>query len=186
MENTLTVERKPIADNSIEFSCRDRSERLYPECEWEDSFLFSQAIKSEHPFLQKLIDYKGLLTNMMGEWVYLAYKSMVMLHVYDGFVNIECISTPHDMRGQGSGKLTMQALVQAAKETGTELRLRACNVTGNGWNMAQHPVIANGMKTKGKIPTAKLQAWYEKFGFEKVATVIYRGKKQGVNMILKP
>ena len=182
----ITVKEYPV--NSIEWSCRDREERLYPESTWgEDGFLFTPVKTIEHPFLQKLIDIGAILTNWMGEWTLFANKSYVMFHVYDGFVNLECISTLVEERGKGSGTMVMKAIVEAAKETNTEIRLRACNVTGGGFMVrVPHIVIDEGMKKKGKIPTSKLPAWYKKFGFVKVADVISRGKKAGVNMVFNP
>lgn len=180
---SLPVVKKDISVTSADWSCRDKFERLYPECEWKESFLFAQAISSEHPFLQKLIDFKGLLTNVMGEWTYFGHESMAMIHIYKDFVNLECISTPDELRGKGSAGKLMAAIIQAAKETSTELRLRACNVTGNGWNLPQHPVVAHGIKKRGKIPTSQLPKWYAKFGFVQVGIAMHRGKKAGVNMV---
>lgn len=100
---------------------------------------------------------------------------------------MECISTLVDERGKGSATEVMKAIVEAAKETNTEVRLRACNVTGGGWLVkCNHIAISHGMQKKGKIPTAKLPAWYKKFGFVKVADVIHMGKKNGVNMVFNP
>lgn len=174
--------------NSINWSCKDRRERLHPEIEWDMSNSFIHSVtKIENPFLQRLINMNAVLTKMEGEWTLLADKSFVMFHIYEGFINLECISTPVEERGKGSATLAMKAIVTAAKETNTEIRLRACNVTGHGWKgMHNHIVVALGMVKKGKIPVAKLQKWYEKFGFVKVADVIHKDKKAGVNMIYKP
>lgn len=183
-----TAVKKEYAIDSPEWSCRPQSERLYPERTWgENSFSFTPVKTIEQPFLQKLIDMGAVITNWMGEWTMFANQSYVMFHVYEGFINLECISTLVEERGKGSATNVMNAIVAAAKETNTEIRLRSCNVTGSGWMVrVQHIAIGEGMKTKGKIPTAKLPAWYKKFGFVKVADCIYRGKKQGVNMIFNP
>jgi GNAT superfamily N-acetyltransferase len=184
-EATTAAKVYPI--DSIQWSCRSKNERIYPQCEWSPNFMFLQATSSTHPYLQKLIDYKGILADYMGEITYMALNCYVMLHVYEGFVNIECISTPVEERNKGYATKVMEALVQAAKETGTELRLRATNVTGGGWMIrVPHIVIATGIPKKGKIPTAKLPNWYKKFGFVKVADVKHMGKKAGVNMQFIP
>ena len=176
------------ANDSINWACRDKEQRLYPERTWgKADFLFTPVETIQHPFLQKLIDYKGLLTNVQGEWTYMGCSTYVMFHVYDGFVNLECISTPVEERGKGSATKIMLAIVEAAKETNTEIRLRATNVTGHSWSgIMQHLVIATGINKKGKIPVGKLVKWYEKFGFTKVATCMFRGKKCGTNMVFKP
>ena len=177
-----------ISIDSMDWSCRTRSERKYPERTWgENNMLFTPVKTIEQPFLQKMVDYGGLLCNMQGEWTYLGLNTTVMFHVYDGFINLECIATDSQERGKGSAGKIMEAIVKAAKETNTEIRLRACNVTGHGWDgMANHMVVASGMNRKGKIPVAKLPKWYGKYGFVKVADCIYRGKKQGVNMVFNP
>lgn len=180
--------KKEYAIDSPEWSCRSKDERLYPTRTWGEGSLFMTPVKTiEHPFLQKLIDMGAILTDWMGEWTLLASKCYVMFHVYDGFVNLECISTLVEERKKGYGSEVMKAIVEAAKETNTEIRLRACNVTGGGFLVrVPHLAIGEGMKKKGKIPTAKLPAWYKKFGFVKVADVVYRGKKNGVNMVFNP
>jgi len=177
-----------ISINSIDWSCRSRSERKYPDRTWgEGSFIFTPVKTIEQPFLQKMIDFGGLLTQMQGEWTYYGIDSSVMFHVYDGFINLECIATHYEARGKGSATKVMEAIVAAAKETNTEIRLRACNVTGHGFNgMANHVVVASAMYKKGKIPVSQLPKWYAKFGFVKVADCIHRGKKQGVNMVFNP
>lgn len=149
--------------------------------------IVDQCTEVDHPFLQLLIDIKAVVTIMQGDWLVLAYESLILLHVYDGFINLECIATPVEYRGKGSAKKTMEALVAISDETGIPIRLRACNVTGHGWNMLpQNVVVAAGMKKPGKIPVAQLPAFYEKFGFEKLANVYHKGKPEGYNMIYNP
>lgn len=174
--------------DSIEWSCRSKDERLYPTRTWgEGNLLLTPVQTIEQPFLQKLIDMGGTITNWMGEWTLFTNNCNVMFHVYEGFINLECISTIVEKRKKGHGSVVMKAIIEAAKETNTEIRLRACNVTGGGFmTRVQHLVIAEGMKKKDKIPTAKLPTWYKKFGFIKVADVIYREKKQGINMVFNP
>ena len=175
-----------VLETSIDWSCRNKSDRLYPNAEFTEGWI-CYVVKIDNPFLQKLVDMKAALNLTQGEWTLYADKSMVMFHVYDGFINLECISTPVEERGKGSATKVMQAIIHAANETGTEIRLRACNVTGHGWSgLMNHIVVATGMVKKNKIPTAKLQKWYEKFGFVKVADAIHKGKKAGVNMVYLP
>ncbi len=184
-----SVIKKEYAIDSIEWSCRDKDARLYPEREWgEGNMLFNSVKTIKQPFLQKLIDMGAILTNWMGEWTLFANHSYVMFHVYEDFINLECISTLVEERGKGSATSVMKAIIAAAKETNTEIRLRACNVTGGRSFMRGplHIAISEGTKMKGKIPTAKLSAWYKKFGFVKVADAMRKGKKQGVNMVFNP
>lgn len=180
--------KKEYAIDSPSWSCRNRDERLYPTREWGEGNMLYTPVKSiEHLFLQKLIDFGAILTNVQGEWTIFANKSLIMLHVYDGFINLECISTPVEDRGQGSATNVMKAFVAAAKETNTEVRLRACNVTGGNWmGGMDHIVVNHGKQKKGKIPTGSLPKWYAKFGFVKVANCMYRGKKNGINMVFNP
>jgi GNAT superfamily N-acetyltransferase len=182
-----TPVKKDYPIDSIDWSCRDREERLYPEREWgEGNWMMTPVKTIEQPFLQAMIDMGATLTDWMGEWTMFADKCYIMFHVYDGFINLECISTMVEERRKGVGSKVMQAIVAAAKETNTEIRLRACNVTGGRNNIfvrVPHIVISEGTKTKNKIPTAKLAKWYKKFGFVKVADVKHRGKNAGVNMV---
>lgn len=169
--------------SSPEWCCRTRAEKLFPDAEWKFHPLLSSATKVNHPFLQALVDIHAHVGIMMGDWTVLAYESLILLHVYRDFINLECIATPEEFRGRGSAGKCMKALVMVSDETGIPIRLRACNVTGGGWNMLpQHPVIAAGMKKKGKMPVRKLPEWYKKFGFELVANVYYQGKAHGYNM----
>lgn len=173
--------------NTIGWACRSRSERIFPDGEQIGGFMWNTFKTIDHPFLQKLIDYNAMVTYFQGEVTVLGKDSMVLLHVNKDFVNIECISTPVEHRKQGSASYLMKAMIQAADETGTELRLRACNVTGHGpgWMIPDHIVVGHGAKKKGKIPTAKLKQWYEKLGFKTVGQVT-GGKHKGVNMQYLP
>jgi GNAT superfamily N-acetyltransferase len=177
--------KKEYAINSTEWCYRSKEHRLYPVRTWgEGNFMITPVKTIEQPFLQKLIDMGATLANYCGEWTLFAANSYVLFHVIEGFINLECISTTVEERGKGSGTAVMNAIVAAAKETNTEIRLRACNVTGGGFMIGpNHIAISVGMQMKGKIPTAKLAAWYKKFGFVKVADVVHRGKKKGVNMV---
>lgn len=185
--NTPATTPVEPANNTAEWSCRSRSERLYPDGEWNPSAIFGKYNSNDHPFLQKLITIGAHVTIMQGEWTVLAYSSVLLLHIHKDFINIECIATPEEFRNQGSGSKTMKALVTVSDETQIPLRLRACNVTGHGWNMLpQHIAVAKGMAKKGKIPVNKLHTWYEKFGFKCVARVFRKGKFNGWNMEYTP
>lgn len=171
------------ANNTPQWACRDRHERLFPDAEWEDGMMVSSAKNIKHPFLQAIVDCKAIVTIIQGEWTVLGAKSLILLHVYKNFINIECISTPEEFRGKGSASKCMRMLVAVSNKTNIPLRLRASNVTGHGWNgLPQHVVIAAGMRKKGKIPVRDLPKWYEKFGFELVANVYHKGKPNGYNM----
>jgi hypothetical protein len=73
----------------------------------------------------------------------------------------------------------MKAFIEAANLSKTKITLFACNVTGNGWQMMQHMVIAHGMAKKNKIPVQKLKSWYESFGFKVVS---HDKKRKGWHM----
>lgn len=138
----------------------------YPKFETVNAGMFNKITKIENRFLQKLIEMQATVV-LINEYTVFAYNSLAMFKVVDDdTIYLECISTPADARKQGSATKVMQAFVEAAKQTNTKITLFACNVTGNGWNMMQHMVIATGMVKKDKIPVAKLKGWYEKFGFK--------------------
>lgn len=141
---------------------------IYPKYETENRGFVNAITKIEHPFLQGLVNLGGTLF-LEGEFTLMGFDTMVMFKVVDeNTVYLECISTPYDKRNQGSATKLMKAIMYVAKETNTRINLFACNVTGNGFNMMQHMVIACGMNKKNKIPVNKLKGWYEKFGFELV------------------
>lgn len=143
--------------------------KLYPKFETTPSGWYNKITKVEHPFLQKLVDMKALVILMAGEFtVYAGDLVGVLLFVHAGSVELECIAVDPDKRNKGQASNIMKALVNISNDTGIPITLRTANVSGNGWNIAQHPVIAMGMVKKGKIPVAKLKKFYEKFGFKTV------------------
>lgn len=155
----------------------------YPKFETTSRGLFNQITTIENRLLQKLIDLGGTLF-LEGEFTLMAYSSMVMFKVIDdNTILIECISTPTNLRRQGSGRQTMEAIVHAAKETNTHIELFACNVTGGGWMFMPQMVIAHGIQKTNKIPVAKLKGWYETFGFE---VIQHDKKRKGYEMKFNP
>ena len=156
--------------------------KVYPKATYKGGFLINAIETIDHPFLQGLIGLQATVGILQGEYTVLACDSLVLLFVYETHVEIECIATVEEERGKGSATKVMNAMCQVADETGTVLKLRTANVTGNGWAMAQHTVVANGRRKKGKIPVGSLPAWYEKFGFVKVEKVLRRGRSTGWRM----
>lgn len=155
----------------------------YPKFEVVNAGLFNKIIKIENRFLQKLIEMQAMVV-LINEFTVFAGNSLTMFKVVDDdTIYLECISTPSDARNQGSATKSMQAFIEAAKETNTKITLFACNVTGNGWAMMQHMVIATGMVKKNKIPVAKLKGWYEKFGFKAIR---HDEKRKGWHMEYVP
>jgi len=145
-----------------------------PHFETKSDGMFHKITKIENRFLQKLVDMQATVIYMQ-EFTVFAYQSLLMFKIKDDdTILLECISTPENLRRQGSASKVMEALIEAANETSTKIELFACNVTGNGWNMMQHMVISHGMAKKDKIPVNKLKGWYEKFGF----TVVEHNKKR--------
>jgi ribosomal protein S18 acetylase RimI-like enzyme len=160
----------------------EKKERRYPKFETVISGIWNSITTIDHPFLQKLIDSKAMMILMGGEFtVYAGDLVGVLLCVHDDAIHIECISTTKDNRNKGEATKVMQCLIAISKETKIPITLRTANVTGNGWNMMQHPVVMMGMEKKGKIPSGSLHKWYEKLGFQKVEKV-----KNGYSMIFKP
>lgn len=175
------------AINTEEWACRDKYDRLYPAAEWEFHWLFNKATSIDHPFLNEFVKIKAHVCIVMGEWVIIGYDSLAMVHVYKDFINLECIATPSEFRKQGSGTKLMKALVAVSDETGIPIRLRACLVTGHGWNgIPNHPVIQKAIDRKNKIPVRDLPKWCHKFGFVTIAQVFRKGKAHGWNMLYSP
>lgn len=140
----------------------------YPDFKTSGTFL-NEITSIENRFLQKLIDM-GATVVCMNEFTVFGFKSLAMFKIIDdNTILLECISTPVEERRQGSANKLMQAFIECANETNTQINLFACNVTGNGFMMMQHMVISHGMKTKNKIPVGQLKSWYEKFGFKALA-----------------
>ena len=156
--------------------------KLYPKFETEGKGFFNQIKKVEHPFLQQLVDMNAAVIFMGNEFtVYGCDLVGVLLFIYDDSVELECISTDPAKRKNGQATEMMKALIEVSNRTNIPITLRTANVTGNGWQMMQHPVVALGMNKKNKIPTAKLKGFYEKFGFKVIEKV-----KAGYRMIYTP
>lgn len=193
MSKSTTAARVEPSVDSMKWAWSGDEQRIFPKGEWKTSgsvlaFMYGAYESVEHPFLQKLIDIGAHVTRFQGEIVVFAYESMMMLHVYKDFINLECITTPADLRMQGSGTKTMKALVHVSKETGIPIRLRAGLVSGPGpaWMIPAHIVVVHGAKKKNKIPISKLKAWYQSFGFTPVGLVKVKGVNNGWNMEYKP
>lgn len=190
MTTALIATPAPAAEppiNTVEWACRDKRFRLYPEATWTFHVIANKATTVNHPYLQALVKAKAHVCMMGGEWCVIGYSSLAMLHIYKDFINIECIATPQEFRGEGSASKLMEAFTIISNETGIPLRLRACNVTGHRWTgLPQHPVVAKAMQKKGKIPVRDLPKWYQKFGFTMVAQVFQKGKARGWNMLYTP
>lgn len=141
-------------------------EYQYPKFETTNGGFVYRITKIENRFLQKLVDMQATVF-LEGEFTVMGLNSLAMFKVIDDdTILLECISTPKDVRRQGSATKLMEAFVEAAKQTNTKIVLFACNVTGNGWNMGQHMVISHGMVKTNKLPVGQLKGWYQKFGFK--------------------
>jgi ribosomal protein S18 acetylase RimI-like enzyme len=106
----------------------------------------------------------------------------VLFEIKEESMHLECISTYSEDRKKGHGSEIMNIAIELADETNTTVTLQVANVTGNGYNMGQHPVIGAGMNKKDKILTSALPRWYAKFGFTKSPS--YTQKKR--DMIYTP
>ncbi|MEK6829767.1 MAG: hypothetical protein AABY15_06625 [Nanoarchaeota archaeon] len=156
---------------------------LFPKFEAEPKMGFHSVTKIDNPFLQALADAGALVvvTSKEDYWV-IACNAMLLFKIREEDMHLECISVPDIHRRQGEGSKAMKIMTQLSDETGVPITLRVSNVTGNGWMMMQHPVIAMGMAKKNKIPVGSLPKWYEKFGFERTPDFSPKEK----NMIYKP
>jgi hypothetical protein len=185
--NLLVKEKEP-AINSMWWSLKTQSERILPECEaYVDRFTHGQYVGVKHGFLSVLEQAGAQILWMGGEITVLGYDSMAILMIYTDFVCLECISTPVELRGQGSAGKFLTELCRASDVSGLPIRLRASKVkyARMSW-FIPHPVIVAGAETKGKLPVSKLPAWYQKYGFTLVSQVFHRGKANGWNMLYTP
>lgn len=156
--------------------------KLYPNFKTKGLSIMGELESVEHPFLQEIINMKAALCFLGGEFtVYACNLVGVLLFVYEDSIEIECISTDVKSRNQGQASEVMRALTSISNKTGIPITLRTANVTGNGYQMMQHPVIMLGMQKKGKIPPAQLKKFYEKFGFKVTEKV-----KLGYRMLYQP
>lgn len=143
---------------------RDRN--LMPKFSTTVWAIFNVVEKIEHVFMQTLVDANAKIIVGRDYFELMAYDSVAMLKIREGYVYLECLATPKDFRGQGSATKLMTALIEAAKETNTIIRLTTAVVSWNRGSAIIPPMaIGHGSVTKGKIPVNKLKDFYKKFGF---------------------
>jgi hypothetical protein len=149
--------------------------------------MYGEYTGLHHPFFSYLEKAGAEILWMGGEITVLGYDSMALLRLYTDFVCLECISTPVELRGQGSAGKFITELCRASDASGLPIRLRVSQVSyvKMSWHIP-HPVIVAGAEKKGKLPIRLLPAWYQKFGFTLVAQVFHKGKANGWNMLYTP
>lgn len=133
----------------------------------------------EHPLLQALVNSGALVCQMMGEVTVFGADSHMLLKVYPSKVYLECIATPVECRGQGSATKLLEVLKAASDKSGVPVALHATAVKHAG---SRHPTLTTGAETKGKIPVAKLTAWYKQHGFQQTEAK----SAEGVPMVYTP
>lgn len=151
-----------------------------PNFTTEVNMMFNAVKTIDNAFLQGLVNLGAIVIADRTGFSVMAFNSYVFFLINEESVVLECISTPVDERGKGSGTKFLKVICEVAKATCTNITLRACDVTINSFMMPPF-AIAHGAKKKGKIPVKDLPKWYEKFGFEKVKSP---GKQKGVFMEL--
>jgi len=155
-------------------------EKLIPEFTTEQKLMFNVVAKIENPFIQSIVDLGAIVFLDRNGFTIMGYQSMAYVFLHENnIVTLECISTPANVRKQGSGTLLLTLLVKKAKETNTKIVLRATNVTNSKMFFMPPMPIAQGSVTKNKIPVKLLPNWYKKFGFVEVSK-----DKEGVHMEL--
>ena len=156
---------------------------LNPELKEERKSLFCCITTIDNSYLQAWVDAGAYVMYSGNQDYWIATNHVQLLfRIQEDSMLLECISTFVDSRKQGHGSEIMKMVTQFADETDTNISLQAANVTGNGYNIMQHPVIDAGRPRKNKIPVAALPKWYLKFGFTKSPS--YTAKKK--EMIYKP
>lgn len=156
---------------------------LEPDFETEARSLFVVITKIDNAFLQAWIDAGAWVVYSGKEdyWI-MTNHTHLLFKIHEEAMHLECISTFKDDRKQGHGSKMMKLTVECSEESGIPVTLQVANVTGNGYMMMQHNVIAMGQPKKDKIPVAALPKWYAKFGFTKSPS--YTQKKR--DMIYTP
>jgi ribosomal protein S18 acetylase RimI-like enzyme len=153
-----------------------------PEFKTERKGIFNVITEIDNAYLQAWADAGAYVMLSGGDYWIMTNHVQLLFKIQEDSMHLECISTYVDDRKQGHGSEMMKIAAEIADETNTILSLQVANVTGNGYNMGQHPVIGSGMNKKDKIPVGSLPKWYEKFGFTKSPS--YTEKKR--DMIYKP
>jgi len=142
--------------------------KLQPEFTIERKSIFNCIKTIENDYLQAWID-AGAYVMFSGKEDYWIMTNHVQLlfKIQEDSMLLECISTYTDDRKKGHGSEMMKLVTEFADKTDTVVSLQVANVTGNGYMISQHPVIAAGTTKKNKIPVGSLPKWYQKFGFTK-------------------
>jgi len=156
---------------------------IEPEFKTKREAMFNIITEIDNDYLQAWVDAGAyvMFTGKEDFWIMTNFGQL-LFRIRENHMHLECISVHADDRRQGNGSKLMKHAVDFADETGTTLTLEVANVTGNGYNMSQHPVISAGMTKKNKIPVKDLPKWYMGFGFRKHFN--YTAKKK--SMIYSP
>jgi GNAT superfamily N-acetyltransferase len=145
------------------------------------TFMFGTPILTvENPFLNALLKMGGFIIpgrNKVFGIFSLALAEFKIVSPTE--VELELLTTPPDERGQGHAKKLMGAIIKAADDTGTTIRLRTANVA-HGMMGPTSPIHLIACQKAKKIPAKSLPKFYEKFGFEKCPA--FSNIKEGVHM----
>ncbi len=160
----------------------------YETEETGDFFFGHKVTKVEDDLLQLLInEYKAQIYCVSENVFMIAWRSFMELIPYrPGRVELELLATPTDDRKKGYAKTLMKVLCEAADKSDTTITLRTANVRKSflGVKSIVHSMACG---VKGKVPAAKLPAFYAQFGFEKSKEEPWRREpKKGVRMIRYP
>lgn len=148
----------------------------------EQKMMFNAIVEIDNAFLQKWVDAGAIVAITDGDFWILTNLGQILFKIHDESMHLECISVADVDRRQGNGSELMKLVTKFSDESGIPVSLKVANVTGNGYEMMQHPVISLGMTKKNKIPVAALPKWYEKFEFKKTENYTQKNKE----MIYEP
>ena len=142
--------------------------KLQPEFKTETKSIFNVIKTIENAYIQAWIDAGAWIMYSGREdyWI-MTNHTHLLFKIQEDSMHLECISTHKDDRRQGHGGEMMKMVTYISDETNIPVTLQVANVTGNGYMMMQHSVIAMGQPKKDKVPVAALPKWYLKFGFTK-------------------
>lgn len=142
---------------------------IYPGGEWKMfTPLAEKLVKTEHPFLNEIIKTGAYVLWTHRELVIAAYNSYMLIHIYEEYVELICISTEEEFRRQGSGSNCMKLLIKVADLTNTTIKIGVELMnTDATFCFPAHPIIVMGRKKKKRMTLKALKKWFEKFGFEK-------------------